>query len=77
MHTNVKATRILKELLKPIHIIFDVLYNPPETKLIQDLEEADYKTISIVNILVHQDAQSLRIWLGVGRPTKTIKEIYF
>jgi shikimate dehydrogenase len=74
MHPNEDATPIPKELLKPNHIIFDVIYNPLKTKLIKEAEEIGCKTISGVNMLVHQGAQSLRIWLGIEPPIKAMKE---
>ena len=74
MHPNTKATPVPKELLKPNHIIFDAVYNPLKTKLIQDAESIGCKTISGVNMLVHQGAQSLRIWLGIEPPIQTMKD---
>ena len=74
MHPNENESPIQKELLNPNHIIFDVVYNPLKTKLIQDAEEIGCKTISGVNMLVHQGAESLRIWLGIEPPIQTMKE---
>jgi shikimate dehydrogenase len=75
MTPKVETTPIPKELLKPNHIIFDVVYNPLETQLIKDAKEKGCKTISGVNMLVHQGAQSLRIWLGIEPPTEIMKEV--
>ncbi|MFH0711789.1 MAG: shikimate dehydrogenase [archaeon] len=75
MHPNENESPIPKEFLKPNHIIFDAVYNPLKTKLIKDAEEIGCKTISGVNMLVHQGAQSLRIWLGIEPPIKTMKEV--
>jgi shikimate dehydrogenase len=74
MHPHEDKSPIPKELLKPNHIIFDVVYNPLETKLIKDAKEAGCKTISGVNMLVHQGAQSLRIWLGINPPIAAMKD---
>ncbi len=74
MHPNTNASPIPKELLKPNHIIFDAIYNPLKTKLITDAESIGCKTISGVNMLVHQGAESLRIWLGIEPPIQTMKE---
>jgi shikimate dehydrogenase len=74
MHPNENASPILKELLKPNHVIFDVIYNPLKTKLIKDAQEIGCKTISGVNMLVHQGAQSLRIWLGIEPPIQAMKD---
>ncbi|MBT7102607.1 shikimate dehydrogenase [archaeon] len=74
MHPHEDASPIPKESLKPNHIIFDVIYNPLKTKLIKDAESIGCKTISGVNMLVHQGAQSLRIWLGIEPPIQAMKE---
>ena len=73
MHPNENQSPIPKELLKPSQIIFDAIYNPLKTKLIQDAESMGCKTISGVNMLVHQGAQSLRIWLNIEPPIQTMK----
>jgi len=73
MHPNENQSPIPKEILKSNHIIFDAIYNPLKTKLIQDAESIGCKTISGVNMLVHQGAQSLRIWLNIDPPIQTMK----
>jgi len=74
MHPNENTSPIPKEFLKPNHIIFDAVYNPLKTKLIKDAEFIGCKTISGVNMLVHQGAQSLRIWLGIEPPIQAMKD---
>ncbi len=74
MHPNTEQSPIPKEFLKPNHIIFDAVYNPLKTKLIKDAESIGCKTISGVNMLVHQGAQSLRIWLGINPPIEIMKK---
>jgi shikimate dehydrogenase len=73
MHPNENKSPIPKQLLKPNHVIFDAIYNPLKTKLIKDAESIGCKTISGVNMLVHQGAQSLRIWLGIEPPIQVMK----
>ena len=75
MYPKIETTPIPKEFLKPNHIIFDAVYNPLKTKLILDAEKIGCKTISGVNMLVHQGAQSLRIWLGIEPPIQIMKEV--
>jgi len=74
MHPNTEHSPIPKKLLKPNHIIFDAVYNPLKTKLIKDAEAIGCKTISGVNMLVHQGAESLRIWLGIEPPIQAMKD---
>lgn len=74
MSPNIENSSVPKEALRKDHIIFDVVYNPLKTKLIKDAEEIGCKTISGVNMLVHQGAQSLRIWLGIEPPITAMKD---
>ncbi len=74
MHPKIEETPLPKEFLKSKHIIFDAVYNPLKTRLIQEAEEVGCKTISGVNMLVHQGAQSLRIWLGIEPPIQAMKD---
>ena len=74
MSPHEDASAIPKKLLKSTHTIFDVVYNPLKTKLIKDAEEVGCKTISGVNMLVHQGTQSLRIWLGIEPPIQAMKQ---
>jgi shikimate dehydrogenase len=73
MHPNEGKSPIPKEFLRPEHIVFDAIYNPLETQLIKDGKERGCKTISGVNMLVHQGAESLRIWLGINPLIQTMK----
>ena len=73
MYPNVGATPVPKEFLRREHVIFDVVYNPLKTRLIVDGEAVGCKTISGVNMLVHQGAESLRIWLGIEPPIESMK----
>lgn len=74
MHPNEDASPIPKEFLRSNHVVFDVIYNPLKTKLIKDAESIGCKTISGVSMLVHQGAQSLRIWLNIEPPIQVMKD---
>ena len=74
MYPNVDETPVPKEFLKRSHTVFDVVYNPLKTRLLLDAGEVGCKTISGVNMLVHQGAESLRIWLGIEPPIQSMKD---
>ncbi len=44
--------------------VMDLNYNPPRTKLLAMAEDEGCRTINGVMMLVHQGAESLRIWTG-------------
>jgi shikimate dehydrogenase len=75
MHPNIDYSPVPKEALKKEHVVFDAVYNPIETKLIKDAKEIGCKTISGVGMLVHQGAESSRIWLGIDPPIETMRKV--
>lgn len=73
MHPNIENSPVPKQALRPEHVIFDAVYNPIETRLIKDAKAIGCETISGVSMLVHQGAESLRIWLGIEPPIETMR----
>jgi shikimate dehydrogenase len=45
-------------------IVFDVVYNPPETPLLKSAKERGLSTASGLGMLVYQAAESFRLWTG-------------
>lgn len=52
----------LKKLPKDA-FVYDIIYNPQETKLLKDAKSLGLKTLNGVEMLVRQGAASLNIWL--------------
>jgi len=62
------------EVLPASIAVMDIVYNPLETNLLRKARSRGCKTISGVGMLVHQGAESLRIWLGIDPPVKLMEE---
>jgi shikimate dehydrogenase len=45
--------------------VYDVIYNPPVTRLLRDAEALGLPRANGVSMLVHQGAKALEIWTGV------------
>jgi shikimate dehydrogenase len=45
-------------------IVFDVVYNPPETPLLKSAKERGLTPVSGLGMLVYQAAESFRLWTG-------------
>lgn len=74
MHPNVDAS-ILDAKIIPEHVaVMDIVYNPIKTKLLKEAEKAGCKTIDGVGMLVHQGAESLKIWLGIDAPVDIMRK---
>jgi len=64
MHPNVNASPISKELLHEDLFVFDVIYNPLQTKLIKDAAEIGCKTLGGLDMLVNQGVLAFEWWTG-------------
>ncbi|MBO6088178.1 shikimate dehydrogenase [bacterium] len=50
--------------LKQGAIVYDVIYNPKKTVLIKLAEKLGYRTITGLDMLIHQAVSAQKIWLG-------------
>ena len=57
--------------------VFDVIYNPRETRLLREAKEAGCQTSNGMYMLLYQGAASFELWTGKEMPVDIIKEKYF
>jgi len=57
-----------EKYLHPDLAVFDLVYNPIETKLLKEARRIGAKTINGLSMLIHQGAVSFEIWTGVKAP---------
>ncbi len=55
-------------------IVFDLVYNPPQTQLLQIAAGEGATILNGINMLVHQGAKSFELWTGEKMPTEKIRE---
>ena len=55
-------------------IVFDLVYNPPETPLLKAAKERGAKAVSGLGMLVYQAAESFRLWTGQEAPVERMLE---
>lgn len=58
-------------------LVFDVIYNPQETRLLREAREAGCRTGNGMYMLLYQGAASFKLWTGEEMPVEIIKEKYF
>lgn len=75
MHPNIKQTPFPKELLKKEMIVFDVVYNPLETKLIKESKKIGCKTIPGVEMFLEQAFEQFRIWNNKEPPKEKMRKL--
>jgi len=74
MHPYEDETPVSRKLLSSDHTVFDLVYNPPETRLIREAKAAGAKTINGLSMLVHQGARSFEVWTGKKAPVDVMLE---
>ncbi len=57
--------------------VFDVIYNPAETRFLREAREAGCKTDNGMYMLLYQGAASFKLWTGEDMPVEIVKEKYF
>ncbi|MBI3596575.1 MAG: shikimate dehydrogenase [Nitrospirae bacterium] len=61
-------------ILRPHHVVCDLIYKPPMTALLKQAQKAGAMTISGLGMLVHQGALSFEIWTGRRPPVDVMRE---
>ncbi|MCX6144928.1 MAG: shikimate dehydrogenase [Ignavibacteriales bacterium] len=56
-------------------IVFDLIYTPFETKLLALARRSGARTISGLEMFLHQGAQSFELWLGKKMPVEQIRPV--
>ena len=74
MYPRVDATLVNARMMHPELVVFDIVYNPAETKLLREAKKAGVQTIiEGVKMLVYQGAASFRIWTGMKPPVEVME----
>ncbi|HVO73496.1 MAG TPA: shikimate dehydrogenase [Ignavibacteriaceae bacterium] len=56
------------------HIVFDLVYNPPQTRLLQTALKKGAVTLNGLKMLVFQAAKSFELWTGEQMPVEEIQK---
>jgi 3-dehydroquinate dehydratase / shikimate dehydrogenase len=77
MHPNVGASPFGEQppKLTPEMLVFDTVYNPPKTKLLQQAQAAGAKTVGGVEMFVRQAAAQFEAWTGLTAPAQTMRRV--
>jgi shikimate dehydrogenase len=63
-----------EDLPFPDHlVVFDLVYNPRQTKLLRQAEAVGAKVIGGLGMLVHQGAAAFELWTGERAPVETMQ----
>jgi len=63
---------VSEEMLHKNLFVYDVIYNPPQTKLLKLAEKAGAKTANGMKMLLYQGMLSFKIWTGKDAPREVM-----
>lgn len=72
MSPNEDETPVNKKYIHPDLAVFDLVYNPLETRLLKEARMVGAKTINGLSMLIHQGAASFEIWTGIKAPIEVM-----
>lgn len=59
--------------LNPETLIYDIVYNPVKTVLIQEAQKSGLQTVGGLDMLIYQAERAIEIWTGKSPDTKLMK----
>lgn len=64
-------------LPKSLEAVVDIIYNPPETKLLRIAKKKGIKTMNGLSMLLHQGALSFELWTGKKAPIEVMRKALY
>jgi shikimate dehydrogenase len=74
MHPHVDACLVEETLFSERHVVFDIIYNPAKTRLLQRAENRGARIINGIPMFVYQGAEQFRLWTGVEPPVAVMDQ---
>lgn len=75
MFPETAASPVGREILSRFGLVVDVIYNPPETRLLREAREAGCAVLSGVGMFVRQGAEQIRRWTGMEPPLSRMRAV--
>jgi len=74
MYPKIDISPISKDLLNENLFIFDIIYNPLQTRLLKDAKETGSKILNGLDMFINQGALAFEWWTGKKPNVKLMKE---
>ena len=68
MHPKTDASLVPAGLLRPDHVVFDIVYNPRETRLLREARAAGCRIVQGLEMFVNQAVVQFELWTGETAP---------
>lgn len=77
MHPQEDATPVSASALSNFELVFDAVYTPMDTKLLQDARSAGCKTVSGVEMFIGQAAEQFELFTSQRAPVDLMRQVVF
>ena len=57
-------------------VVYDIIYSPPETPLLQAAKARGARAINGLGMLIHQGALAFEIWTGCSAPVEVMRNVF-
>lgn len=74
MLSNIDESLVPKDFFRPRMVVFDIVYKPLMTKLLQDAKKAGCQIITGEKMLLYQAVKQFEIWTNQKAPVKVMQE---
>lgn len=74
MKPNINSMAVPASVLKRSMLVFDIVYEPVETKLLRAAKKKGCRTINGLEMLVRQGAASFELWTGKKAPVDVMRK---
>ena len=75
MHPNVNTSLVAPELFRPGQAVFDIVYNPLETKLLSDARSRGLIVVPGVEMFINQAVLQFERFTGVDAPIDVMRRV--
>ncbi len=75
MHPRIEESCVPAELLHARLAVMDIVYNPPETRLIRDATAAGCQTVRGLEMFLNQAAAQFELWTNRPAPTDVMRAV--
>ncbi|MDG4655462.1 shikimate dehydrogenase [Ectobacillus antri] len=75
MYPQVNETPVLVQSVKQHAVVSDIIYNPFETKLLQDAKRAGAMVQNGIDMFVYQGALAFELWTGIWPDVARMKKL--
>jgi shikimate dehydrogenase len=75
MHPKIEESCVPKHLLRQDLTVMDIVYNPLNTRLLQDAQAAGCRTIQGIDMFLHQAVGQFELWTGESAPIDVMRNV--